>query len=299
MAGSYAFIGHDFIGAFVKRRLGQVGWSFVDDVEHADVAFTYCMSSSLLEDAYFDDGGLVKRARTGTVLVDLSPSTPSFAREISAVATVNDLMFVEAPLAVIDPFGSLEFNAYFACEDPDNVEQARELIGAIAAAVEETGAVGSAQLAKASNTVRMVASIVGAVESEALVRSTREVSGVHVGSDDDDFSNGFPVELVLADIVAAMTTADDVDLILPQLEAAMHLFELIAVIGGSDMNPEALSLLYREEAASAAHGLDWTRAEGLYADHDHAHDHNHGFDSHGFDDDDYGYAGGFGGYSAN
>ena len=81
----------------------------------------------------------------------------------------------------------------------------------------------------------------------------------------------------------------------------MHLLELMVVIGGAEMSPGALSLLYREEAASAAHGLDWTRAEALYADrgHDHDHDHDHGYDEYGFDDDEFGFAGGFGGYSAN
>ena len=78
----------------------------------------------------------------------------------------------------------------------------------------------------------------------------------------------------------------------------MHLLELMVVIGGADMNPKALSLLYREEAASAAHGLDWTRAEGLYAEHEHGHAHDHGHDAYDYDDD-FGFPGGFGGYSAN
>lgn len=36
-------------------------------------------------------------AAPGTVLVDLSAATPNFAREINAVACVNDLVMVEAP----------------------------------------------------------------------------------------------------------------------------------------------------------------------------------------------------------
>ena len=297
MAGWFYYVGHDVIGAYVGRKLGAVGWYQADCLEEADVALTYCVSPSILEDAYFDDDGLVKNATSGTVLVDLSPSTPSLAREISAVATVNDLVYVEAPLAVHDPFGELEFTCYVSCEEPDEIASVREVLEALAVSVEETGAVGSAQLAKATSTVRMTASIVGAVESEALVRSTREAAT----APDENFAGGYPIALVLADVVAAMTAADDVDLILPQLEAAMHLLELMVVIGGAEMNPGALSLLYREEAASAAHGLDWTRAEGLYSEqeHDHGHDHDHDYDGYGFDDDDFGYAGGFGGYSAN
>ncbi|MBQ9002533.1 MAG: NAD(P)-dependent oxidoreductase [Eggerthellaceae bacterium] len=293
MSGSYAFMGHEAIGSHVEERLAKIGWTRVEDVADAEVAFTYFISTSLLEDAYFDDGGLVKNAVPGTVLVDLSPSTPSFAREISAVATVNDLVFVEAPLAVLDPFGQVEFRCFVACEEPDRADDVLALLDAIAVSVEQRDAVGAAQLARATNTIRMAANIVGAVESDALVRSVREVASAETEID-DEFAGGFPIELLLAEVVAAMTTADDVDLILPQLEAAMHLLELMVVIGGADMNPKALSLLYREEAASAAHGLDWTRAEGLYAEHDHGYDH----DAYDYGDG-IGFPGGFGGYSAN
>ena len=64
--------------------------------------------------------------------------------------------------------------------------------------------------------------------------------------------------------------------------------------------PAALSLLYRDEQASADNGLDWTRAEGMFGESDDAHGHDHDEDGFGgYDDDAFGYAGGFGGYSAN
>lgn len=303
MAGSYFFSGHEIVGAHVKQGLEAIGWQRVDSVSSADAVLTYCVSTSLLEDTYFDDDGLVKNAAAGTLLVDLSPSTPSFAREISAIATVNELVFVEAPLVVRDPLGQLEFACYAACEEPDGVERARALLEAVATTVEMTGAPGSAQLAKAADTVRMAAVFAGVMEAEALVRSTRGLVQLEGDAEEDgDFSGGFPVELALADVVAAMNAADDVDLILPQLEAVMHLLELLVVIGGARMNPSALSLLYREEAASAAQGLDWSRAEGLYAEQEHAHAHSHshddGFDEF-YDEGDFGFAGGFGAYSAN
>ena len=212
----FFFVGHETVGAHVARCLADLGWERADDVAQADVAFSYCTSSSALEDAYFDGEGLVKRARPGTLLVDLSPTSPSFARELSAVATVNDLRPIEAPLSVIDP------------------------------------------------------SVPDAFESPANLMC---------------FAAGEP---------------DDVELILPQLESVMHLLEVIAVIGGAEKAPAALALMYREEADSAAHGLDWTRAEDLFSDHDdHCHDHDCDHD-HGYDDDDgFGMYGGLGGYSAN
>ena len=133
--------------------------------------------------------------------------------------------------------------------------------------------------------------------------------------DQGAYEGAFTIEMLNGDVAAAMAAADDVELILPQLESAMHLLEVISIIGGSVKAPAALALLYRDEATSAAAGLDWTRAEQLYANygdgdfghdhdhdcgHDHFHDHCHHDHDYGYgDDDDFGFANGFGTYSAN
>ena len=121
----------------------------------------------------------------------------------------------------------------------------------------------------------------------------------------------------MGELAAALTAADDADLIVPQAEACMHLLELLAVIGGSDKAPIALSLVYGEEKACADQGLDWTRAEHFYGEqegqadgvlHDHGHAHDDDYDEAGDYDDYDGYAGydndgvyhgGYGSYSPN
>ncbi len=317
MNPSFFFVGHETVGAYVSRCLEPLGWVRVSDVSQAAVAISYCTSQTALEDAYFDGEGLVKRSKPGTLLIDLSPSTPAFARELSAVATVNDLRPVEAPLSVVDTalpdaFATSENVMCFVAGEDDDVDEVIDIIETVAATVERTGASGSAQLAKAARTVQAAAFIASAVESEALVRATRSnttsldgfeaiarpaalatassIAAVSV----DAFDGAYTVEMLMAEVAAAMTAADDAELILPQLESVMHLLEVLAVIGGADKAPTALALMYREEAASAAQGLDWTRAEGMFADADH--DHDHGYDD---EDDDFGIYGGFGGYSAN
>lgn len=322
MTPRFFFVGHETVGNHVARCLEELGWQSASDASQADVAFTYCTSSSALEDAYFDGEGLVKRSRSGTLLIDLSPTSPSFARELSAVATVNDLHPVEAPLSVIDPAlaDAFETTANLMCHvagDPDDVDEAIDVLETIAGRVERTGASGTAQLAKAARTVQAAALLASVVEAEALVRATVSATTSLDGIDatvkpampeaapllaavvTDAFEGTYTIEMFMAEVVAAMSAADDVELILPQLESVMHLLEVIAVIGGADKAPAALSLMYREEADSAAHGLDWTRAEQLFADHDHDHccDHDH---DHSYDDDEgFGIYGGFGGYSAN
>jgi 3-hydroxyisobutyrate dehydrogenase len=326
MSGTFAYLGNAVVGSAIARGLESLGWSRSDDAAAADAVLTYFTHAGALEDAYFETDGLVKRAREGALLVDLSPSTPSFIRELSAVATVNDLRFVEAPIAVADPsmaeaFERENVQSYLASDDEGALGEAEALVKSFAATVTKTGSCGMAQLAKAACTAQVAAQVLGAVESHALFATAgaqAKASSVPAQSplaervlasvSSDDFEGDYTVELFMGDVAAAMTVADDEGLILPQLEATMHLLEVLAVIGGADMSPSALTLLYRDEQASADNGLDWTRAAGLFNDgHDHDHQHEHGHDDEGeyddfddYDEDDpFGFAGGFGGYSAN
>lgn len=328
MSATFAFLGNAVVGSAVARGLESLGWARSDDAANADVVVTYFTHAGALEDAYFESDGLVKRAREGALLVDLSASTPSFIRELSAVATVNDLRFVEAPIVVADPtvaeaFAPENVQSYLASDDEDALAEAEALVKSFASTVTRAGSCGMAQLAKAACTAQLAAQVLGAVESHALFGTAgAQAKGAAVPArfplaeriiasvSSDDFEGDYTVELFMGDVAAAMTVADDEELILPQLEATMHLLEVLAVIGGADMAPSALTLLYRDEQASADNGLDWTRAAGLFNeghDHDHQHDQDHsGEDDYSYEDyDDYdeddpfGFAGGFGGYSAN
>lgn len=319
MVKKFAVVGNEAVGDFVSRALEEAGWARTPDISDAEVVFTYCTHASALEDAYFDEDGLVKRAVPDTLLVDLSPSTPSLAREVGAVAAVNDLRFVEAPLVVSDPVAgeSLVPNnvvCLVAGDDEKAIRDASAALALICATVDECGASGSAQLAKAACTSQIASQILSAVESFALYRVSQTAPGAEAfgltsvtskvleAIGDDRFKGDYTVEMLMGEVVAAMTVADDADLILPQLEAIMHLLEVLAVIGGADMSPAALSLIYRDEETCAKHGLDWTRAENLFVDEAHAHHHDHDHMEFG-DAADYGdgiddfY--GFGGYSAN
>ena len=130
---NYLYSGNAGFLEGVAGRLAEAGFVRTDDVEDADAVVTFCASQTALEDAYFDERGFVQAARPGTVLVDLSASTPSFARELNAVAVVSDLVFVEAPLVVgdmmaADAFSRRENLTCFAAGEKGDVERAWPLL---------------------------------------------------------------------------------------------------------------------------------------------------------------------------
>ncbi len=331
---SFACVGNETVGVAIARNLQEAGYELANDVAQADVVFTYCTSQTALEDVYLDEGGLIQAAHPGTILIDLSSTTPGFSRELNAVAVVNDLVPVEAPLIVInvacdDAFANRENLACFLAADEEGIQAGRELLEAALGSVQDTGGPGSAQLARAAYTLQTTAQIISAIEADALYRAfnlatgndqmgragatTPAASQVLDAVLNSHFEGTYTVEMFMSELSAALTAADDVDLILPQAEACMHLLELLAIIGGSDKAPAALSLAYAEESACAEHGLDWSRAEEAYGgenteyfdeldDIDECaggHDHDHHNDFGSYPDYPGDYPGPYGAYSAN
>ena len=287
---SFVYSGNETVGAMVVSRLEAAGCTRTDDVAHAEAIITYCTSQTALEDAYFDEQGLVQAAGKGALLIDLSASTPSFARELNAVAVVSDLMSVEAPLVVVDvaradAFGDRDNLVCFVGGDAEAVAAAQVISAVEADALYRAVRRSSASLDQATERV-----------GAATPVAEQVLAAVNTGR----FDGTYTVEMFMAELSAALTAADDVDLILPQAEACLHLLELLAVIGGSDKAPAALALVYGEEKTCAEQGLDWTRAEQAYGDvaegfddlDDDGHDHGHDHGSFG----DYP---GYGAYSAN
>ena len=328
MGMSFVFVGDVKVGEPLARRLTEAGYLAAADVASADVVLTVCESQSATEDVYFETNGLVQTCAEGTYLVDLGATTPSFSREIQAVAMVNDLHAVDAPLFVDDPsdpdvFSRPESLRIFAGGEDDDFNELAPLLEVLADEVTYLGPAGSGQTALAVATLQNAAQIASLMEADALCRasgadaaammaaaseagvlSTR-VRLLHDAVRAERFEGAFTLEMLMSELTMALAAADDVELILPQGEAAMHLLELLAVIGGSDKGVAALSLIYGEESACAKHGLDWTRAERVYGDgHDHDHDdecgcHHDDEDDGFFGLDGYDNLAGLGGYSNN
>lgn len=320
MIETFAYVGEESVGRMVACRLAAAGFQAVESPAEADAVVSFCMSQTALEDAYFEENGIIQVARSGAVVVDLSASTPEFSRELSAVATVNDLSFVEAPLVVLDmckeeSFDDPENLLLFVSGDELAIRDARPVLNELADDIRILGGAGSAQLAKAAWTLQASAVLISQIEAYALFQIAKDsaagatmeqcVQGPVESVEDtlraiveERFTGDYTAEMLLGDLSAALMTADDVDLILPQAEATAHLLELMAVIGGANKAPAAVALAYGDEAACARNGLDWTRAEQTYGmpvefgeddedDDAYLYDMIDGFDAFGALDDDY------------
>ena len=335
MATTFAFSGDQYIGELVSHKLQDAGFVLAAGLASADLIFTYCLSQTQLEDAYLGTGGAVESAKEGCCMVDLSPSTCTLAKEIYAVARVNELQAIDAPLVLVDPcahdaFGDAENVMMLVGGEDGAVAEAMPLLSVLAHDVRHLGLAGSGQLAKAVCTAQQASALIALVESHAIAKAQGESAGaalaaataagflapqalsIYQAMEEGHFHGTYSCRVVLAELTAVINGAEEIELVLTQVEACQHLVELFVVVGGGDLPAPALALAYAADDEGASYGLDWTRADGIYGgegDHDHDHDHHHhdhdeydydeyGYD-YGYDDDEDGYAGGFGGFSSN
>ncbi|WP_283170527.1 NAD(P)-dependent oxidoreductase [Curtanaerobium respiraculi] len=300
---SFAFIGNQQVGGALADGLARAGFHPVEPMSDADAIITYCTSQEDLEEVYLGEEGLIALAAEGTLLIDCSATTPSFSKELAAVAAVNDLRMVEAPLYVNDvtrddAFAERGNLSVLAAGEDSDVAACKPLLEAFAGTVVPCGAAGSAQVAKCALTLQQALRIMGQVESDALCRAVAGPAGAaqarcavaQVGGqspqssalahaiEQGEFASGYTVDMMLGELHAALNQADESDLITPLGESAEYLLRLLAMVGGIDLAPSALTLMYRDEDECAKHGLDWSRAEAFFA-HEHEKD----------DDDPYGY----------
>ncbi|MBO4365598.1 MAG: NAD(P)-dependent oxidoreductase [Eggerthellaceae bacterium] len=299
MSSSFVFLGVPEVGCAMARNLLEAGLQGASEIGTADVIVTMCARQSLLEDAYYDEAGIIANAHPGAYVIDCSATTPSFARELATMSTVNDLHFVEAPLVVrdctcADAYADPKNLIALAAGDEADVEAMRSVLEALAGTVHMCGGAGMGQLSKCAITMQQCAQLASLMESDALCRvsgspqAAQDVSALVVreqlvspgaqklydAMQREDFGegSGYSVEVLWGELESALAAADEADLIAPHAEAALYLLELLATIGGVAMAPAALKLVYCDEDTVAKYGLDWKRADQSYRAVDYSQD---------------------------
>ena len=329
MNKTFAFAGDQAVGQMVAGKLQEAGYALAAGLASADYIFTYCVTQTQLEDVFLGTGGAIESAKEGCCIIDLSPSTITLAKEVYAIARVNELQSLDAPIVlkdacVHDAFGDAGNVMMLVGGEDDAFADAKPLLQVLAGDVRHMGLPGSGQLAKAMCTVQQASSLVSLVEAHALAKAQGEealdaidasvqaglaapgVASVYRAMVDGHFHGTYSCQVLMAELTAVVHAAEEAELVLPQAEACQRLLELFLVVGGADLAVPALALAYAADDESASYGLDWSRADGIYEhEHDHDHEHRHDdrdeYDEYGYDygyDDEDGYAG-FGGFSSN
>src|SRR5918998_1049103 len=196
MIGRVGFVGLGLMGAPMARNLMEAGHELVlynrtrnkaeelaraGDAKVADsprevaresaITITMLPGPQEVEEVIAGERGLLEGAREGSLIVDMSTSSPILAKELTRMAKNRGVGMLDAPVSGGD-IGAREGTlSMMAGGDEDDFERARPLFEAMGETIVHVGGAGAGQTVKACNQV-VVALVIEAV-SEALVLGSK------------------------------------------------------------------------------------------------------------------------------
>ncbi len=320
-----AFIGTGIMGAAIAGHIMDAGYELTvynrtkdkaadlvargarwadtvaEAVSAADVVFTMVGFPTDVEDVYLGREGILRSAKKGAWLIDLTTSSPQLARELAQVASQAGLHAFDCPVTGGDTGAKAGTLTLIVGATDEGIAPVRPILESFSSKIYCFGKAGAGQVAKLCNQVSLAGAMVGYSEALALAEQSGidqelmlQMVGAGTGNSgalerlapkslDGDYKPGFLSEHFLKDLGLAVATAEDLELNLPGTRTAFDLYDLLCRVGGSRLGTQAVSLLYQDEATSVAAGLDWSLLEDWEDEEESGHEGcgHDGCDGHG------------------
>jgi 3-hydroxyisobutyrate dehydrogenase len=244
-----------------------------DAAAEADVTITMVGYPVDVEEVYLTPGGILEQAREGSVVVDMTTSSPALATRIAHEAAQRGVVALDAPVSGGDVGARNATLTIMVGGDEEGFAAVEPVLHVMGRSVIRQGSAGAGQHTKMANQVAIAGSMLATVESLAYARAAgldprRVLESITAGSAaswslqnlaprilDGNFAPGFYVKHFIKDMRIALESAEQMGIELPGLVCAKGLYDRLAAEGGSELGTQALWLLYASESERAAAGL--------------------------------------------
>lgn len=236
-----------------------------DVAAKCDIVFTIVGFPKDVEEVYLGKNGLIENAKAGSVLVDMTTSSPKLARKIQAAGKKRGIGVLDAPVTGGDRGAREATLTIFAGGDKADFEKARPYFEIMGRTIKHMGAAGDGQNAKLGNQIVIAGTMTGMCEALAFAKScgldlNEFIEAVGGGSAatwslnnygprilKKDFAPGFFIKHYIKDMKLAEEAADEMELDLPALTVTRELYEELAEGGYENSGTQALYCLYDPE----------------------------------------------------
>jgi 3-hydroxyisobutyrate dehydrogenase len=228
--------------------------------ETSDVVFTMVGFPSDVRDVYFSADGLLAGARAGSILVDMTTTEPTLAREIHQQATAKGANAVDAPVSGGDVGARNKTLSIMIGGDPDAVNTVMPLFQILGRNIVHQGGPGAGQHTKMCNQIVISGTMVGVCESllyayKAGLDPERMLESIKSGAAacwtlenlvprilKGNFEPGFIVEHFIKDMGIALAEAQRMRLVMPGLAVVHQLYLALQAQGHGRRGTQALLL---------------------------------------------------------
>ena len=246
------------------QPLIELGASFAESpkivAERSDVVFAIVGFPKDVREVFLGSNGALAGSKPGTILVDMTTSEPSLAKEIYETAKAKGVYALDAPVSGGDVGAKNAALSIMIGGDKEVVDAVMPIFEAMGKTIVHQGGPGAGQHTKmvnqiliSSNMIAMCEGLlygykagldletvfksvsVGAAGSKAL-----EVLGPRILA--RNFEPGFYVEHFIKDMGIALAEAERMNLCLPGLALAKQLYEAVRAQGYGRKGTQALML---------------------------------------------------------
>jgi 3-hydroxyisobutyrate dehydrogenase len=228
--------------------------------EKSDVVFAIVGFPKDVREVFLGAQGAVAGSKPGNILVDMTTSEPSLAREISDAARARGVHAVDAPVSGGDVGAKNAALSIMVGGDGDAVEAVKPCLECMGKTIVHQGGPGAGQHTKMVNQVLIASNMVGVCEAllyayKAGLDANTVLQSVAVGAAGSwslsnlgpriiqrNFEPGFFVEHFIKDMGIALEEAKRMGLVLPGLALANQLYLAVQAQGYGRKGTHALML---------------------------------------------------------
>lgn len=242
---------------------GAIWHDTAGDVATAcDVVITIVGYPKDVEETYLGAGGLVERAKVGTILIDMTTSSPTLAGEIAARAAAKGVSVLDAPVSGGDVGARAAKLSIMVGGTEEAFTAALPLFQLMGENIVRQGGPGAGQHTKMCNQIAIAATMLAVSESLAYAKASgldakQVLSSIGTGAAssfllnnlgpkmlNDDYAPGFYVHHFIKDMSIAIAEAERMKLDLPALALAKQLYEKLAAGGFGEEGTQAIFRVY-------------------------------------------------------
>ncbi len=218
-----------------------------------------------VEETYFGSTGILVHAQRGTVLIDMTTSSPRLAQRIATAGAAKGLIALDAPVSGGDVGAKEARLVIMVGGDAGAFEKAKPLFEVMGKNIARHGGPGAGQHCKMANQISIASGMMSWCEALAYAQKAgldpaRVIESIGGGAAASwslnnlapralrgDFAPGFYVKHFLKDMRIALESAAEMKLDLPGLTQAKKLYDEVARRGWEENGTQVLLRLYQAQ----------------------------------------------------
>ncbi len=231
-------------------------------VKDVDVVFSIVGFVKDVEEVYLSEGGIIANAKPGTIICDMTTSSPSLAKKIYKHASERGLFALDAPVTGGDKGAREAALSIMVGGDKEVFDKVLPLFKVMGKAVNYMGAAGSGQNMKLANQVAIAGAIAGIAEAISFAKmknldletmldvivngSASSWQAANNGAKMlvHDFAPGFFIKHFIKDLKLAQDEKEDLSI--PLAKSVLDIYQDLADKGLGDLGTQAIIEYYKK-----------------------------------------------------